>query len=55
MITQDVMVPAIILTLQQRPELPVTELGRELNLRGWRVHALGDYVIPEDLPIIASP
>lgn len=48
------MVPAIILTLQLRPELAVTELGHALNLRGWRVHGLGDYVLPEDLPISGS-
>jgi hypothetical protein len=35
----------VIVTLQQRTELP--EL---LGLGGWRVHGIGDYVRPEDLP-----
>lgn len=36
---------ALILTLQRRPELPDV-----IGAGGWRVHALGDYVRPEDLP-----
>lgn len=36
---------AAILTLQRRPELPDA-----LGLGGWRVHSVGDYVRPEDLP-----
>jgi putative PIN family toxin of toxin-antitoxin system len=36
---------AIILTLQRRPELPDV-----LGLGGWRVHGVGGYVRPEDMP-----
>jgi hypothetical protein len=39
----------IILTLQRRPELPDA-----LGLGGWRVHGVGGYVRPEDMPA-ASP
>ena len=35
----------VILTLQRRPELP-----DPLGLGGWRVHGLGDYIRPEDMP-----
>lgn len=35
----------LILMLQRRPELPDA-----IRAGGWRVHALGDYVRPEDLP-----
>jgi putative PIN family toxin of toxin-antitoxin system len=35
----------IILTLQRRPELPDA-----LGLGGWRVHGVGGYVRPEDMP-----
>jgi putative PIN family toxin of toxin-antitoxin system len=36
---------AVIVTLQRRPELADT-----LGLGGWRVHGIGDYLRPEDLP-----
>lgn len=36
---------AVIATLQRRPELPDA-----LGLEGWRVHAVGDHIRPEDLP-----
>lgn len=36
---------AVIVTLRRRPELPDA-----LGLGGGRVHAVGDYVRPEDLP-----
>lgn len=36
---------AIIVTLQRRPELPGLE-----QLGGWRVHSVGDYAAPDDLP-----
>jgi putative PIN family toxin of toxin-antitoxin system len=35
----------VILTLQRRPALP-----DPLGLGGWRVHGLGDYIPPEDMP-----
>jgi putative PIN family toxin of toxin-antitoxin system len=35
----------VIVTLQQRTELPDL-----VGLGGWRVHAIGDYVRPEELP-----
>ncbi len=38
---------AVIVTLQRRPELPDV-----LGLGSWRVHAVGDYLRPEDLPRI---
>lgn len=36
---------AVIVTLQRRPELP-----NALGLGSWRVHGIGDYIRPEDLP-----
>lgn len=45
--TGDVLVGVVIVTLQRRPELPDV-----LGLGGWRVHGVGDYVRPEDLPLI---
>ena len=45
----DVMVSAIIVTLQHRPELEPP--APEWEAFGqWRVHGIGDYVLPEDLP-----
>lgn len=40
---------AVIVTLQRRTELPDS-----LGLGGWRVHGVGDYVRPEDLPPMAG-
>lgn len=40
---------AVIVTLQQRAELPDL-----LGLGGWRVHGVGDYVRPEDLPPVVG-
>jgi hypothetical protein len=37
--TGEIMVPALIITLQWRPTDGY-----------WRVHGLGDYIRPEDLP-----
>jgi len=44
--TGELLLPnAVIVTLQRRPELPgIQQFG------GWRVHAIGDYVLPENLP-----
>lgn len=36
---------AVIVTLQLRPELPGGE-----ELAGWRVHGIGDYIPPDELP-----
>ncbi len=41
---------AIILTMQRRPELPDA-----VGLGGWRVHGIGDYVRPEEMPPPATP
>lgn len=43
--TGDVLVDAVIVTLQLRAELPDV-----LRLGGWRVHEVGDYMRPENLP-----
>lgn len=40
---------AVIVTLQQRTELPDL-----LGLGSWRVHGIGDYVRPDDLPPVAG-
>ncbi len=49
--TGDVLlVGAVIVTLQQRTELPDM-----LGLGSWRVHGIGDYVRPGDLPPVAGP
>lgn len=44
-VTGEISLPVVIVTLQQRLELPHHE-----STGGWRVHAVGDYVLPEDLP-----
>ena len=44
--TGELLVSVTIVTLQQRLELPHHE-----STGGWRVHAVGDYVLPEDLPV----
>ncbi len=41
---------AVIVTLQRRLELHGLE-----QLGGWRVHGLGNYVKPEDLPALPAP
>lgn len=48
--TGDVLVTGVVIvTLQQRPELPDM-----LGLGGWRVHGVGDYVRLEELPAEAE-
>lgn len=43
--TGELLLQVVIVTLQQRLDLPHHE-----STGGWRVHAVGDYVLPEDLP-----
>lgn len=43
--TGEILVPMTIVTLQQRLELP-----HDQESGGWRVHAVGTYVLPEDMP-----
>ncbi|MFA9444420.1 hypothetical protein [Egicoccus sp. AB-alg6-2] len=42
-IDAEILASAQVLTLQHRPEL-----GQPFD--GWRIHAVGDYVKPEELP-----
>ena len=48
--TGEMVLPATIVTLQQRLDLP-----HDPGSGGWRVHAIGDYVLPEDLPPTLRP
>lgn len=50
MATNEVMIKAVVMTLQRRPELPPTGIGSHLDFDGWRVHALGDYYPVEKMP-----
>lgn len=43
--TGELLLQVVIVTLQQRLDLPHHE-----STGGWRVHAVGNYVLPEDLP-----
>ena len=48
--TGEIVLPTTIVTLQQRLDLP-----HDPGSDGWRVHAIGDYVLPEDLPPTVRP